>query len=132
MGLIFLCSTCRYSGLSATSSFTVSAPTQVICSGLQVFHRNGEVMEEVTEFRHTMPSSSRPTQSYLIRELTPNTHYTCQMVSVAGRRVGKPKPGSAVEFTTGTGSKIIFSLQRKVVDIYPLNLVCFQLLWNPP
>lgn len=62
-------------------------------------------MEEVTKLKHTIPSTSRLRQSYSLEELVPNTHYTCHVLSVAGKRVSKPQSGSAVEFTTAPGSK---------------------------
>ena len=78
-------------------------PHKLVCSGVQEFRRNGELLQERTQFEHETVSTSQPSQVYYTMELVPNTHYSCHMISVTD--MIESKPGTSVEFTTSHGSK---------------------------
>ena len=79
---------------------------QLLCSGIQTFTRNGELMEERSSFEHESWSTSKGSESHIATSLVPNSHYTCQMLSVAGNKQSSTKLAPQVTFHTSPGSEL--------------------------
>lgn len=96
-------STCYIAVLWSTS---IHIHPQLLCSGIQTFTRNGELMEERSSFEHESWSTSQGSESYTATSLVPNSHYTCQMLSVAGSKQSSTKLAPQVTFHTSPGSEL--------------------------
>ena len=61
------------------------------CSGVRQYRdKAGEMIEEGTEFEHTAYSKSQGWEAYYATDLEPNTKYSCQVSSLAGKITGAP------------------------------------------
>lgn len=79
---------------------------QLACIGIQTFTRNGDLMEERSLLKHESWSTSHGHETYTASELLPNCHYTCHLMSVAGRdRQSATELAPQVTFHTAPGSK---------------------------
>lgn len=79
---------------------------QLLCVGIQTFTMNGELMDERHMFKHESWSTSRGKESYTATGLLPNCHYTCHMVSVAGKRQTDTDLAPQATFHTSPGSRL--------------------------